>query len=97
MDRQLQDIKRPRSPSTSVVQAYLNSIPRRRSPVHPFNFNSSHQILSKMKLFLQGTAILALLISNASAAQSGVFAANGVELELYQSGEDVIYGEPVST
>ena len=50
-----------------------------------------------MKLFLQGTAILALLISNASAAQSGVFAANGVELELYQSGEDVIYGEPVST
>jgi hypothetical protein len=49
-----------------------------------------------MKLFFQGTAILALLISNASAAQSGIFVANGVELDIYQSGEDIIYGEPVS-
>ncbi|KAJ5603167.1 hypothetical protein N7537_006123 [Penicillium hordei] len=47
-----------------------------------------------MKLFFQGTAILALLISNASAAQSGIFVANGVELDIYQSGEDIIYGEP---
>lgn len=49
-----------------------------------------------MKLFVQGLAILALLIANASATQSGIFAANGVELEVYQSGEDIIYGEPVS-
>lgn len=49
-----------------------------------------------MKLSLQGTAILALLIANASAAQSGIFTANGVELEVYQYGEDIIYGEPVS-
>ncbi|KAF3027544.1 hypothetical protein E8E15_010573 [Penicillium rubens] len=49
-----------------------------------------------MKLFLQGTTILALLIANASAAKSGLFAANGVELEMYQSGEEIIYGEPQS-
>jgi hypothetical protein len=49
-----------------------------------------------MKLFLQGTTILALRIANASAAKSGLFAANGVELEMYQSGEEIIYGEPVS-
>ncbi|CDM35812.1 unnamed protein product [Penicillium roqueforti FM164] len=48
-----------------------------------------------MKLFVQGLAILALLIANASATQSGIFAANGVELEVYQSGEDIIYGEPM--
>lgn len=49
-----------------------------------------------MRLFLQGTAVLALLVANASAAKSGLFAANGVELEIYQSGEDIFYGEPVS-
>ncbi|CAG8176728.1 unnamed protein product [Penicillium nalgiovense] len=49
-----------------------------------------------MKLFLQGTTILALLIANASATKSGIFVANGVELEMYQSGEDIIYGEPQS-
>ncbi|KAJ5836370.1 hypothetical protein N7447_002396 [Penicillium robsamsonii] len=49
-----------------------------------------------MKLFLQGTAVLALLIAKASAAQSGFFAANGVELEVYQFGEDTIIGEPQS-
>lgn len=49
-----------------------------------------------MKLLFQGTAIFALLIVNASAEKSGIFAANGVELEVYQSGEDIIYGEPVS-
>ena len=49
-----------------------------------------------MKLFLQGTTILALLMANASATKSGIFAANGVQLEMYQSGEDIIYGEPVS-
>ncbi|KAL2696521.1 hypothetical protein AAEP93_002935 [Penicillium crustosum] len=49
-----------------------------------------------MRLFLQGTAILALLVANASAAKSGLFAANGVELEIYQSGEDIFYGEPQS-
>ncbi|CAI7665710.1 unnamed protein product [Penicillium glandicola] len=48
-----------------------------------------------MKLFLQGTAILALLIGNTSAARSGIFAANGVELEVYQFGDDTIIGEPV--
>lgn len=68
-----------------------------KKPNTSFVFNSNHQILSKMRLFLQGTAVLALLVSNASAVKSGVFAANGVELELYQSGEDFIYGEPVST
>ncbi|OQD97696.1 hypothetical protein PENSOL_c011G08726 [Penicillium solitum] len=49
-----------------------------------------------MRLFLQGTAVLALLVANASAAKSGLFAANGVELEIYQSGEDIFYGEPQS-
>ncbi|KAJ5442104.1 hypothetical protein N7445_005111 [Penicillium cf. griseofulvum] len=47
-----------------------------------------------MKLFLQGTAVLTLLIAKASAAQSGIFAANGVELEMYHFGEDTIIGEP---
>jgi hypothetical protein len=65
-------------------------------PIHPSSFNSNQQLPSKMKLFLQGTTILGLLIANASAAKSGLFAANGVELEMYQSGEEIIYGEPVS-
>ncbi|CAI7628116.1 unnamed protein product [Penicillium palitans] len=47
-----------------------------------------------MRLFVQGTAILALLVANASAAKSGLFAANGVELEIYQSDEGIFYGEP---
>ncbi|KXG50161.1 uncharacterized protein PGRI_061280 [Penicillium griseofulvum] len=49
-----------------------------------------------MKLFLKGTAVLALLIAKASAAQNGIFAANGVELQTYQFGEDTIIGEPQS-
>ena len=50
-----------------------------------------------MKLSFQYTALLALLIAGASAEKSGIFVANGLELEMYQFGEDVIYGEPVST
>jgi hypothetical protein len=50
-----------------------------------------------MKFSLPSTAILALLIAGASAEKSGLFAANGLELEMYQVGDDVIYGEPVST
>ncbi|EKV11992.1 hypothetical protein PDIG_34550 [Penicillium digitatum PHI26] len=47
-----------------------------------------------MRLFIQGAAITALFIAMASAAQSGIFTADGVELEIYQSGEDIMYGEP---
>mgnify|MGYP007007030155 FL=1 len=50
-----------------------------------------------MRLFIQGAAITALFIAMASAAQSGIFTADGVELEIYQSGEDIMYGEPVSS
>jgi hypothetical protein len=54
--------------------------------------DSKYVFYPKMKLFLQGTTILGLLIANASAAKSGLFAANGVELEMYQSGELLIIG-----
>lgn len=79
---------------TSLPQFHTS--PKKPKYIHLFTFNSNHRILSKMRLFLQGTAVLALLVANASAAKSGLFAANGVELEIYQSGEDIFYGEPVS-
>lgn len=49
-----------------------------------------------MRIPLKATTFVALLLAGVSAEQSGIFAANGVELEMYQFGEDVIYGEPVS-
>jgi hypothetical protein len=51
----------------------------------------------KMKIALPVTTLLAVFLHKVSAEQSGIFAANGVELEMYQFGEDIIYGEPVST
>ncbi|KAJ5794750.1 hypothetical protein N7457_001349 [Penicillium paradoxum] len=46
--------------------------------------------------FLQGTAFVALFIARASAAGSGIFAANGVELEVHNFGGDMMIGEPQS-
>lgn len=50
-----------------------------------------------MKFLLQGTAFFALFISQVAAEKSGVFAANGVELEVYTFEGDVMIGESVST
>ena len=49
-----------------------------------------------MKFSLQATALFTLLLAGASAEKSGIFAASGMELEMYQVGDDVIYSEPVS-
>lgn len=49
-----------------------------------------------MRIPLKATTFVALLLVGVSAEQSGIFA-NGVELEMYQFGEDIIYGEPVSS
>lgn len=48
-----------------------------------------------MKIF-QATTLFALLLAGVSAEKSGLFAANGVELEIYEVGDDVVYSEPVS-
>ncbi|CAI7646506.1 unnamed protein product [Penicillium bialowiezense] len=47
-----------------------------------------------MKFSLQATTLFALLLAGASAEKSGLFMANGIELEMYQVGEDIIYSEP---
>jgi hypothetical protein len=49
-----------------------------------------------MRFTIPGVAVCALFVASASAAGNGIFAANGVELETYKFGEDVIYGEPVN-
>lgn len=48
-----------------------------------------------MKFSLQNAAFLALFIAKASAAGSGIFAANGVELEVRNFDSDTMIGEPV--
>ncbi|CAG8037439.1 unnamed protein product [Penicillium salamii] len=47
-----------------------------------------------MKIF-QATTLFALLLAGVSAEKSGLFAANGVELEIYEVGDDVVYSEPL--
>ena len=48
-----------------------------------------------MKLSFQAAAFVSLLLAGASAEKSGMFMANGMELEMHQFGEDIIYSEPV--
>ncbi|KAJ5347904.1 hypothetical protein N7541_001174 [Penicillium brevicompactum] len=47
-----------------------------------------------MKLSFQAATIISLLLAGASAEKSGMFMANGMELEMHQFGEDIIYTEP---
>ncbi|KAJ6080120.1 hypothetical protein N7467_009873 [Penicillium canescens] len=47
-----------------------------------------------MMFTIPGVAVYALFVASAAAAGNGIFAANGVELETYKFGEDIIYGEP---
>lgn len=48
-----------------------------------------------MKLSFQAATIISLLLAGASAEKSGMFMANGMELEMHQFGEEIIYTEPV--
>lgn len=58
--------------------------------------HETYENINNMRFTIPGVAVCALFVASASAAGNGIFAANGVELETYKFGEDVIYGEPVN-
>lgn len=49
-----------------------------------------------MRFIFQATALCALVLTRVSAERSGLFLANGMELDEYRVGDEIMYGEPVS-
>jgi hypothetical protein len=49
-----------------------------------------------MRFILHATTLCTLLAAQAIATGSGLFTANGVELQEYRFAEEIMYGEPVS-